>query len=201
MYPTAWPAVVRSARRARPRAGRAGPAPRHSRAARPGRRGLGSRRAPRSDRRWPSPRRGRDATTEPRRPGHRPRPASTLFAVVLIGGNAAGGPVAALTAVLAGPRAPFALGAVAALVAAATAAPARLPRRLTSSSRHLRKRAFPAGWRAGARREPGAGSSSYLTRAALTRAATMPSSAKTTRPVADSAAEPSRTLWPRMGGT
>jgi Transmembrane secretion effector len=46
----------------------------------------------------------------------------SLFAVVLLGGNAAGGPVAALTAALAGPRAPFALGAVAALVAAASVA-------------------------------------------------------------------------------
>ena len=45
-----------------------------------------------------------------------------LFAVVLLGGHAAGGPVAALTAVLAGPRAPFALGAVAAVVAATTTA-------------------------------------------------------------------------------
>jgi MFS family permease len=45
----------------------------------------------------------------------------SLFAVVLLGGNAAGGPVAALTAVLAGPRGPFALGAVAALSGAFTA--------------------------------------------------------------------------------
>jgi hypothetical protein len=62
----------------------------------------------------------------------------SLFAVVLLGGNAAGGPLAALTAVLAGPRAPFAVGAVAALVAAASAA--RPP-----GSRAAGSRAAPPG--------------------------------------------------------
>jgi MFS family permease len=42
----------------------------------------------------------------------------SLFAVVLLGGSAAGGPVAAFAAALAGPRAPFVVAAVAAVVAA-----------------------------------------------------------------------------------
>jgi MFS family permease len=45
----------------------------------------------------------------------------SLFAVVLLGGNAAGGPVAAALAANAGPRAPFALGALAAVTAVAVA--------------------------------------------------------------------------------
>jgi predicted MFS family arabinose efflux permease len=46
----------------------------------------------------------------------------SLFALVLLGGNAAGGPMAAFTAVLAGPRAPFVVAAVAGIVAALTSA-------------------------------------------------------------------------------
>jgi MFS family permease len=48
------------------------------------------------------------------------------LAVVLVGGTAVGGPLAGVVAGLAGPRAPFLLGAVAALVASVVAAP-RLP--------------------------------------------------------------------------
>jgi MFS family permease len=43
----------------------------------------------------------------------------SLFAVVLLGGNAAGGPIAATLATSIGPRAPFILGAAAALAAIA----------------------------------------------------------------------------------
>jgi len=44
----------------------------------------------------------------------------SLFALVLLGGNAAGSPMAAFSAVLAGPRAPFVVAAVAAVAAALT---------------------------------------------------------------------------------
>src|SRR5437764_11607677 len=43
----------------------------------------------------------------------------SLFAVVLLGGNSAGGPIAATLATSIGPRAPFILGAAAALAAIA----------------------------------------------------------------------------------
>ena len=49
------------------------------------------------------------------------------FAFVLVGGLAAGGPIAGAVAVLAGPRAPFVLGAVAAAAAIAIVRPGRAP--------------------------------------------------------------------------
>jgi predicted MFS family arabinose efflux permease len=54
-------------------------------------------------------------TAEPRLMGR----VMSLFAVVLLGGMTLGGPLTTAVTAIAGPRAPFALGAVAALVAAA----------------------------------------------------------------------------------
>ena len=47
---------------------------------------------------------------------------TSLFAVILLGGNAAGGPVASFLATAIGPRAPFVLGSATAAAAAITLA-------------------------------------------------------------------------------